>query len=91
MAHPNIIGVLQIVETDRKCFIAMEIAQNGNLLDYVISRKRVPEPESRHIFDQMCQAISYCHSLGISHRDIKLNNVFLDKEMNVKIGGMLLS
>ncbi len=37
----------------------------------------------------MCEAVSYCHSLGIAHRDIKLENVFFDKNMDIKVGGKL--
>jgi len=87
ISHPNIISIFQIVETERHCFIALEIAENGDLLDYYNSRGHLPEEEARHIFQQMCQAISYVRSLGIAHRDIKLENVFLDKHMDVKLGG----
>ncbi len=87
VSHPNIIRIFQIVETDLHCFIASEIAENGDLLDYLNSRGSIPEEEARHIFQQMCQAISYIHSIGVAHRDIKLENVFFNKEMDVRIGG----
>ena len=90
VSHPNIISIFQIVETERHCFIALELAENGDLLDYLNSRGHLPEEEARHIFQQMCQAISYIHSLGIAHRDIKLENVFFNKHMDVKLGGELM-
>ncbi len=75
------------METERHSFIALEIAENGDLLDYFNSRGHLPEEEARHIFQQMCQAISFIHSLGIAHRDIKLENIFFNKNMDVKLGG----
>ncbi len=87
ISHPNIISTFQIVETERYCFIALEIAENGDLLDYFNSRRHLPEEEARHIFHQMCQAISHIHSLGIAHRDIKMENVFFNRNMDVKLGG----
>lgn len=89
VSHPNIINVFQIVETDVRCFFALEIAENGDLLDYINSRKCLPEPEARFIFNQMCQAITYCHSLDIVHRDLKCENVMLSRTMDVKIGGKI--
>ena len=87
ISHPNIIELLQIVETDKHCFMALEMAENGDLLSYLNSRGRLPEEEARFIFNQICQGILYCHSFNISHRDLKLENIFFTKNMDVKIGG----
>ena len=88
--HPHIINIFRIVETERQCFIASEIAENGNVLDYVNTRGLLSEGEARHIFTQMCDAVSYCHSVGIAHRDIKLENAFFTINMDVKLGGKVL-
>ena len=86
-SHPNILDIYQIVETDEKCFNAYELAENGTLMEYMNLRVRLPEQEARFIFRQMCEGLSYCHSLGISHRDLKMENVFFTKHMDIKIGG----
>ncbi len=46
----------------------------------------IPETRARKIFVQLLGAIKYIHSKGIVHRDIKLENIFLDTDGNVKIG-----
>ncbi len=46
--------------------------------------------ENRFIFSQMCESLSYCHSLGISHRDLKMENIFFTRSMDIKIGGKLV-
>lgn len=87
VSHPNIIGVLEIVETSHHCFFAMELAENGTLADYMNVKRRMAESEARHFFQQMCDAVAYCHSLQIVHRDLKMANIFLTSSMDVKIGG----
>lgn len=85
--HENIIQTYEIVETERHAFFMLELAANGDLLDYINARRFLHEPEARHIFMQMGSAIAYCHALGIVHRDLKCENIMLSKDMDVKIGG----
>lgn len=85
--HSNIISVFELIETEKHAFFMLELAENGDLLDYINTRRCLPEPEARHIFKQMAGAIAYCHSLNIVHRDLKCENIMLSKDMDVKIGG----
>lgn len=87
VSHPNIITILQIIETELRCFFMLEIAENGDLLDYINTRRYLPEPEARFIFTQMSQAIGFCHDRDVVHRDLKCENVMLNRNMDVKIGG----
>lgn len=86
--HENIIQTHGIVETEKYTYFMLELAANGDLLDYINARRFIPEPEARHIFIQMGSAIAYCHALGIVHRDLKCENIMLSKDMDVKVGGM---
>ena len=90
MQHPNIVQVFQIIETEKKAFLMLELAENGDLLDYINSRRHLHEPEARFIFRQMSSGIAYCHSLDIIHRDLKCENIMLSRDMDVKIGGKSL-
>ena len=58
----------------------MEFVSAGNLCTFVKRRRRLPEDEARKIFLQISVAIEYMHSLEIIHRDVKLENVLLDKD-----------
>ena len=53
----------------------MEYAGGGELLKYVEDREKVGEIEARKIFIQIVNAMAYCHTRGIVHRDLKLENV----------------
>lgn len=90
VSHPNIINILQIIETELRCFFMLEIAENGDLLDYINTRRYLPEPEARFVFGQMTQAIAFCHERDIVHRDLKCENIMLNRSMDVKVGGKTL-
>ena len=54
-------------------------------------RKRITEPESAYLMQQLIEAVEYMHSQRVIHRDLKLGNLFLDKEMNIKVGDLGLA
>jgi len=65
----------------------MEYIGKVSLQSYLKSKitRRLEESEAKKIFIQLCKGISYCHSKSICHRDIKLDNILLDSDSNVKI------
>jgi serine/threonine protein kinase len=86
MAHPNIVKFFRAFSFQKSTYIILELCPNGSLMDMVKKRKYVTEPEVRFWTVQMAGAIKYMHAKGIIHRDLKMGNIFLDSEMNVKIG-----
>lgn len=52
---------------------------DGTLLQHVQRQKALPEPQARWLFQQLILALDYCHRIGVSNRDIKLDNILLDK------------
>lgn len=63
----------------------MEYASNGNLFAYTRKHSKLTDAETKRIFLQVCEAISYMHKKGILHRDLKPENVLLDDAKNVKL------
>lgn len=49
-------------------------------------RKAVTEPEARYFVRQVVLAVDYLHKNKIIHRDLKLGNLFINEEMELKIG-----
>lgn len=43
------------------------------------------ETEAKRVFSQIVSAVSYCHSQGVVHRDLKAENLLLDHNMNIKV------
>ncbi|XP_017582652.1 PREDICTED: NUAK family SNF1-like kinase 2 [Corvus brachyrhynchos] len=89
--HPHIIAVHEVFENSSKIVIVMEYASKGDLYDYISERQRLSEQEARHFFRQVVSAVYYCHKNGVVHRDLKLENILLDANGNIKIADFGLS
>ena len=56
------------------------------MLDILRRRKRFTEPETRYYLTQLVGAAQYMHQASVIHRDLKLGNLMLDADMNLKVG-----
>lgn len=67
------------------CFMALELAEGGELFDYIFQTGRLDEKIARYYFLQLLDAFEYIHNKGISHCDVKLQNILLDHQFNLKL------
>ena len=49
-------------------------------------RRAITEPEVRYFVKQVIEAVSYLHINKVIHRDLKLGNLFINEDMDIKIG-----
>ncbi|XP_029895460.1 testis-specific serine/threonine-protein kinase 3 [Aquila chrysaetos chrysaetos] len=76
--HKNIIRVHEMLESaEGKICLVMELAEDGDIFDYVLREGPLPEPRARTLFCQLVEAIQYCHNSGVAHRDLKCENALL--------------
>lgn len=86
MNHPSIVKTYEIFETSvGKVYSVMELGAQGDLLEFIKRRGPMPEDVARKLFHQLASAVKYCHDLDIVHRDLKCENILLDKEFNIKL------
>ncbi|CAL9176188.1 serine/threonine-protein kinase SAPK3-like isoform X2 [Musa acuminata AAA Group] len=78
LRHPNIVRFKEVVLTPTHLAIVMEYAAGGELFERICSAGRFSEDEARYFFQQLISGVSYCHSMEICHRDLKLENTLLD-------------
>ena len=82
--HPNIIRFYDIIEDKENFYMIMEYASKGELLNYILSKKKLNETEAANIFCQLITGIEFIHKYKIAHRDIKPENLLL-KENNILV------
>lgn len=78
LRHPHIIAFRDVTLTDTHLCISMEYASGGELFDRIVSSGHFREAEARYFFQQLLSGVEYCHSMGVCHRDLKLENALLD-------------
>ena len=80
--HPNVIHVHEIIESKHQLFQVMQFATNKDLLSY-LRHNELDYPTAIRMMDQLLAAVEYLHSLGVCHRDIKLENILLLENNNI--------
>jgi calcium-dependent protein kinase len=76
--HPNIMKLYEFYEDEKRFFLVMELCTGGELYDELNKRDHYNEIDVAEIMTQLLEAIAYCHSQNIVHRDMRLENILLD-------------
>lgn len=74
-----------MVETDKQIGIILEYASGGELFDYILNHRYLKDTAARRLFAQLVSGVGYLHKKGIVHRDLKLENLLLDRNRNIII------
>lgn len=88
--HPNIVQLYEVLASKTKIYFAMEYVKGGELLAKVLKGK-LKEDLARKYFQQLIGAVDFCHSRGVYHRDLKLENLLLDENGDIKVSDFGLS
>ncbi|CAM9279186.1 unnamed protein product [Ectocarpus sp. 13 AM-2016] len=82
LQHPRVVRFEMFFEDRENVYILLELCANH----LIRKTKRFTEDEARRYMLQILEATSYLHQHQIIHRDLKLGNVFLDRDWNIKMG-----
>ena len=85
LKHFSVVKLLDTIETEKYILLIMENVLGGDLLTFIKKRNKLQEKTAKFIFKQLLQSIKYIHSKNIVHRDIKLDNILIDLNNNIKL------
>ncbi len=86
LKHPGVVRFESTFEDSTNVYILLELCPNQTLKELVKRRKRLTELEAQCYLSQLVPTLKYLHESNVIHRDLKLGNLFLGKNMELKIG-----
>lgn len=81
--HPHIVNLVEVLESQTTLYLVLELVQGCELFDKIKLEGKQDEDTARHYYYQLISAMEFMHSLGICHRDLKLENLLIDSETQV--------
>lgn len=76
--HTHIVRLVGVYETEDRLSLVMEYLEGGELFNRIKERVRFSEQEAAESIRQILRAVQYSHSMGVAHRDLKLENFLYD-------------
>lgn len=86
LKHKHVCEYKHFFEDKTNCYILLELCHNQSMNELLKRRKRLTEPEVKYYLSQLLESTQYMHSANVIHRDLKLGNLFLDKNLRIKVG-----
>ncbi|CAG8057231.1 unnamed protein product [Penicillium olsonii] len=83
--HPHIARLYEVVVTESLVWLVLEYCPGDELYNYLLRHGPLSVDKVKRIFTQLVGAVAYVHSKSCVHRDLKLENILLDKQENVKL------
>lgn len=83
--HEFIVSLIGFYEDERYFYLVMDYVGGGDLMEFVMDNGEVPEDAAQVIVSQILEAVNYVHGLGISHRDLKPDNILIAQDNPVRI------
>ncbi|QLL30963.1 hypothetical protein HG536_0A07780 [Torulaspora globosa] len=78
--HPRVVRLKGFYEDEEFYYLLMEFVSGGDLMDFVAAHGSVGEDAGREITRQVLEGVKYIHSQGISHRDLKPDNILIEQD-----------
>ena len=85
ITHRNVIRIFDLGDADGIKFITMEFIEGRDLKSLLVEKGKLPPEQAVEIVQQVCLALEAAHSEGVVHRDLKPQNIMLDKDSRASV------
>ncbi|EGD78364.1 CAMK/CAMK1 protein kinase [Salpingoeca rosetta] len=82
LKHEHILGLIEAVNTEKKCYLVTDLLGGGELFDHIIEQGSYTEKDAAGILTQILDALSYLHTNSVVHRDLKPENLLCASREN---------
>lgn len=83
--HPFLLTMTYLIENDKRYYFFLEYIPGGNMYKNMYKVKRFEEEAVKFYVAQLALGLGYLHEKGLVHRDLKLENILLDKDGYIKL------
>jgi len=85
ISHKNVCRMFHLEKGEETSYISMEYLEGEDLKSLIRNKEKLPADEAISIAMQVCEGLAEAHRLGVVHRDLKPQNIMIDKKGNAKI------
>ncbi|MEE8450524.1 MAG: protein kinase [Thermoguttaceae bacterium] len=85
LRHPNIVPIYDVISHGKVHFLVMAFVEGRNLREFVKIRRQIEPAEATRLMIDLCQGMSYAFEHGLTHRDLKMNNVLVSSRGQAKL------
>ncbi len=85
ISHRNVCRMFDLADTEGTFYITMEYVSGEDLKSFIRRSGKLDIPKAISIAKEVCEGLAEAHRLGVVHRDLKSNNIMIDKEGNARI------
>lgn len=83
--HKHVITIYDTLETENNYYLITDLVSGGEMIDMVEGSRGLPESQVRKYITQILTALQHLHQNGLVHRDLKVENLLLDEDGDIKI------